>query len=538
MKPLSVLMTSEVVPGPDDTIHLHEPKIHHATRQERLTPTKTQNLGGSAEDDDDDENRIGDGGADDDDEDQDGLPQPSIESLPIDPQTNVMDPRLAEDQLYIKIMYDFRKAPMISEEWQKPDDFPTEVLHFYRHRSLPDIFALLAKIVSLRLEDQQKECYDNLNEEDNERFLLVRPMLIHECQMKQRAFEFDDAGIPRIAVVNDLLTATVDNEAARRGEDPSEQTRQPQLTIELRFIDAVARGTITDPVVKIRSGAKTNNSGEGARFYRIGSQADPKAAEDRLVGLSDALFWRCGSGNDMTGPKIVTASMWSLRGLDICNPDEGRALGKDTPLLLGKTAEAPMDAGVFKSALDNELLHQHIKGRVLYNFRDGWVSWDSNPDILSRYPLTPLQKSEEPFSEDITVAVRYFSHLPFQETQQLELPVGEEIIFEPGDTDQCVPKKNREVFCDQIRRSLRKFKANALLFNGRHAKSWMIEIWVMAQVPEGKTLFRFAANDTLVDYLHEPFVAEGDTVLFAEVHLCPRASEKVTTKGGRSVQKK
>lgn len=51
-------------------------------------------------------------------------------------------------------------------------------------------------------------------------------------------------------------------------------------------------------------------------------------------------------------------------------------------------------------------------------------------------------------------------------------------------------------------------------------------------------MFHFAAKDTLVDYLRRPFVAKGDTILFAEVHLCPRGSDKITTRDGREILKK
>ena len=60
----------------------------------------------------------------------------------------------------------------------------------------------------------------------------------------------------------------------------------------------------------------------------------------------------------------------------------------------------------------------------------------------------------------------------------------------------------------------------------------------MPQLLGGRTLFHFAAKDTLVDYLRRPFVAKGDTILFAEVHLCPRGSDKITTRDGREILKK
>jgi len=90
-----------------------------------------------------------------------------------------------------------------------------------------------------------------------------------------------------------------------------------------------------------------------------------------------------------------------------------------------------------------------------------------------------------------------------------------------------------------VRKTLGKKKANTPLFGENFETRWKIVIWVMPQVPEGRTLFKFTESDDLADYLHKPYVAKGDTTLFAEVHLCPIIENKIiTTKRGRKVQKK
>jgi hypothetical protein len=563
-RPLSDLITGKVVPDSEDTIHLHEAKTDSAGQQKHPVPAGSQGLSGSDETGSDekinDENNDGDNGENNDEtndktndetndetndktddknnektndrdknldgDDQDTPSQPSIESQLTDTPTNVMDKDLAEDQLYIKVIFDLRGAPHISKKWLDVKEFPEEVLHFRRQRSLPEIFTLLAGFVTQRLKDQEKECYDDLNEKKPELFLLPRPLLIHDCPMKQRAFEFDDSGISRVAVVNDLLSGTVDNEAALRGEAADEQTRQPQLTIKLKLIDAVPKVAITDPLVMIRPGAEKKDTGGGARFYRIGTRLVPDEVEKRLVDTSDACFWRCRFADDLTGLAIVRASMWSLRGLDVCNPDEGRAIGKKDSNLTKGMNEAPLNPEGFKKAMRNGTVRSYTEGRLLYNFK----AW-SNLDILPGYPLKRVKTLPK---KDLTVAIRYHSHLPFEEAQQLEFPIGEEIIFDARDLDR---NKNHKVFCNQIRDNL-EVPANAPLFSKRRAESWTIDVWVMPQVPEGRTLFRFAVKDTLADYLHAPCVAEGDMALFAEVHLCPVSPKETTTKSGRKVQSK
>ena len=387
------------------------------------------------------------------------------------------------------------------------------MLHFSRQPSLPDVFTYVAKFVAQRLESQEKKCYDDLNRKKQERSLLLIPELVHECPMKQRAFRFDGGGIPRVAVVNDLL------------QDGSEDEKQPQLTIRLRLINAIKRVPITNPLVIIRSGAERDHIGGVARFYRIGSCAVSEEEEDRLVSLSDTVFWHCEHDDDLTGLERVTTPTWSLRGLDICNPDEGRALGQKTPHTKKNTNEAPLSTAEFLKEFNAGSLHSYTEGRLLYNFR----SWNvKNPEILSGYALTPLKK---PLEKEITVAVRYYNHLPFEETRQLQFPEGEEIVFDPID--------KYEVFRNMVRKTLGKKKANAPLFGENFETRWKIVIWVMPQVPEGRTLFKFTESDDLADYLHKPYVAKGDTTLFAEVHLCPIIENKIiTTKRGRKVQKK
>ena len=98
----------------------------------------------------------------------------------------------------------------------------------------------------------------------------------------------------------------------------------------------------------------------------------------------------------------------------------------------------------------------------------------------------------------VTVAIRYYSHLPLEEMRQLELPVGNEIEFRSGDMSSDV---NHDVFDQQIRQNLRRSRKNAPPFDGRHADSWKIDIWLMPQVPEGRTLLRFAAKDTFTSHL-------------------------------------
>lgn len=121
LRPLSDLMTGLVVPGPEEIVHLHAPETHATGQRRQSTPASVKSLSGIVEDNDEDKNSADEESDDDDNEDgQDGgqsdSPQHSTESMPADAQTNVMDEHQAGDQLYIKIIYDLKRAPEISRK--------------------------------------------------------------------------------------------------------------------------------------------------------------------------------------------------------------------------------------------------------------------------------------------------------------------------------------------------------------------------------------------------------------------------------------
>jgi len=525
MKPLSVLMTGEVVPGPEDVVHLHEPIKQSVGEREQSTAVVPQGSSVDEEYDEDggdndgerSEGNDGNDVANDNEQHQEGHPghAPEVpdDATSDDSQTDEMDSSLDDAYLYIKVIYDLRAIPGISEKWRKVDALPTEVLTYTRDLPLPDIYDDLAEVVERRLKKQERECYDGLVKGGG--LLLLKPSLEHDCPIKQRAYDFDDRGISRVAEVNDLLREIMDPETG-----VIERDAQPQLTIKLTLIDWVKRAKATHPFIIIRSGAATEKSGGRACLYRIGAQAKP-AGPQHAVKVSDVLFWYCERGSDPTGVKLVMASSWSLRGLEICNPNDDRIIANNLVKLEEADIEGPTTTEQLRERLKTSKLQPYVGGSLLYNFR----VWES--DMAPDFNVDPV--TEWP-GRDITVAVRYISHLKGKEADALRFPLGYEIF--------CGEKDSHGTLCAAFMRNLKRENPNNALFQSNFIGSWRLEVWIMPQIPKGRSLFRFESQAKLMHWLHEPYVAEGDTVLFAEVHLCPVVPKEIMTRGGRKVRKK
>lgn len=125
------------------------------------------------------------------------------ESAENDPETLTMDKNLDPRQLYVKVIYDLKGIKGTNTAmWARK---PEEVLHFSRQRTLSELFTLLAVFVERKFRKGKPGRYKELNKAGKEHTILLKPELQHDCPVKQRAFTFDDSGISRVAVINDLL---------------------------------------------------------------------------------------------------------------------------------------------------------------------------------------------------------------------------------------------------------------------------------------------------------------------------------------------
>lgn len=265
----------------------------------------------------------------------------------------------------------------------------------------------------------------------------------------------------------------------------------------------------------------TKDSGGTACLYRIGAQVEQAGKQQHAVKVSRASFWYCDRGDAPTGAKLVEAYHWSLRTLEICSPCEGRICADNLVKLDEEDIEGPTTTATLCQKLkSSRKLQPYVEGILLYNFKDWTIdaAADFGVDRVTEWP-----------GQDITVAVRYISHLEGKEAGALTFPLGKEI--------ECGENDNHDSLCAAFVRILRKKNANSPLFLAASKGSWRLEVWIMPQISEGRNLFRFEGKAKLIHWLHKSNVVEGDMALFAEVHLCPVAMDIITTKGGRKVQK-
>lgn len=109
------------------------------------------------------------------------------------------------------------------------------------------------------------------------------------------------------------------------------------------------------------------NNGGVARFYRIGSSPGAMGHEKHQVPISSTYFWRCTLRNDTSDVKPVQSSTWSLRGLRICNPDEGITRDESEMILEKKETAGPTTHGDFLHEHHNGSIQPDTQGRILYD---------------------------------------------------------------------------------------------------------------------------------------------------------------------------
>ena len=421
------------------------------------------------------------------------------ESSPADEPTDEMMNDVRNDQLHIKLTYDMKGIPKLNTMHGK-----FQMLHFHRTHPFEALFLDLAEFVTTYLATNEAEYYTSLGEKGNEHCLLLRPVLIHSCPLKRRAFTFDDSGVARLDTIGDLLC----NSAGTAGI--AETNIEPQLSIELRLVETLKRAA-TDPVVVIRSGALKKDIGGLAKFYRIG--VIPSIAvgkeETSVVSTSDTIFWRIV--NDPAYPTLSRAPTWIVRDLKICNPDEGEHLPatsndiRHIEDIENVDIEVSLkDKGRLTARVEADAITPFTDGRLMYSFKTfGKGKTTRCPDPMTAFPLS-----------NISLALRFTNHLTSEQAAKLSFSTVVEL--EVDETDDYYSIRNA---------ILEGFKTashgnSKPLFKAPLADSFDMQFWVLPQIPDCRTLYRYSGREAeLYSFLNKRDVEEGDLSLFMEVHL-------------------
>lgn len=270
-------------------------------------------------------------------------------------------------------------------------------------------------------------------------------------------------------------------------------------------------------MVVIRSGVETKDAGGVAKFYRIGS-IPSIAAEDEepsMIPTSDTFFWRVV--NDPNYPTLVKASTWSVRNLEICNPDEGKHLpapSNDLTQIDVIRNDHRQVSLKYKSGLtarvEKGLISPSTDGRLLYSFKTFGETLRC-PDPMTSFP-----------SSNVSLALRFHNHLTNDQASKLSFSTLIELEVDRYDNYDSIRKAIIAGFG---------FKTSSHdntkpLLKAPLQGSFDMQLWVLPQIPDGKTLFRYSGDAAdLYSFLNKSDVEEGDLSLFMEVHLIDNDTE-------------
>lgn len=424
------------------------------------------------------------------------------ESMPTDQPTDAVLDDVGDDQLHIRFTYDLRGVKELSSV-----NRTSQVLHFQKARSFRDLYEDLAAFVESKLENDQLAYWTYLRETQS--YILMRPVLDHPCPLKRRAFAFDDSGFARVSTIDDLVSDAV------RADGTAETDVKPQLHIKLAIVEDLRRNASTDPMVVIRSGAVKKDPRELSQFFRIGSVPKAKSSDEQRIATSHTFFWRRSLVIDKL--MLMKSGTWSLRNFEICNPDEGKQVA------LHQESSAPSNIDECKRMLLNGSISPFLQGRLLYSFKT------FGEELCCPEPVDAVPSS------GLSVALRFISHLRSDETSRISFNDNSELSFEETDNFGSIQKEIMKGLGQKLHGETK------ALFKFPLENSWYMQFWILPQVPDGITLYRYSADiSKLHCFLNKSDLDKGDTTLFMEVHLLPKPPKQAAKsdyRGARAAER-
>lgn len=270
-------------------------------------------------------------------------------------------------------------------------------------------------------------------------------------------------------------------------------------------------------MVVIRSGVETKDCDGLAKFYRIGS-IPSIAAEDEetsTIPTSDTIFWRVV--NDPEYPTLVKAPTWTVGDLEICNPDEGEHLPATNDYLaqIKETRDADKEISLKNkrgliARVNANTITPFVDGHLLYSFKTFGRSKTARcPDPVTSFP-----------SSNISLALRFINHLTHESASKLSFSDVVELEVDEDDTYDSIRDAIIEGFKTASHGNTK------LLLKAPLEGSFDMQLWVLPQIPDGRTLYRYSSGKAeLYRFSNKSDVEEGDLSLFMEVHIVDKDVE-------------
>lgn len=176
----------------------------------------------------------------------------------------------------------------------------------------------------------------------------------------------------------------------------------------------------------------------------------------------------------------------------------------------GTVFEDPLDAFEFEAKIQNGAATPYTEGHFWYSFKTfGTVG---TPHVCPN-PVDAVPES------GISMALRIVNHLQGTEIASLSLP--DTLEFKLNETDNLITIRAA------IERNVKSLT---------HAQ-WELQLWVLPQTPNGKTLYRYKKGVSgLHSFLDQTELDNEHMSLFAEAHVVPTTIPEKITRSGRNIK--
>jgi len=169
------------------------------------------------------------------------------------------------------------------------------------------------------------------------------------------------------------------------------------------------RNAFTDPIVVIRSGAASKDTGGLSRFYRIGHMPRQQPKDHKIATADTFLRHDSPLARKLI---LVRSSTWILPNSGICNPDQGKHLtGRQHD-------EAPPNIDECETRVLNGTISPFLQGRLMYSFK-------TFEEKLS-YP----EPVDAVLFSGISAVLRFISHLTTAEASKISFNNDSELSLE------------------------------------------------------------------------------------------------------------
>ena len=131
--------------------------------------------------------------------------------------------------------------------------------------------------------------------------------------------------------------------------------------------------------------------------------------------MREIIFWRCVGDIEETTiakaePTLMQVPTWTIGGLEVCNPDEGEPIVKDTLGLIDHIHHdlkyTDGSQGLYHRFIEHQI-DAFTDGRLLYSFKT------FGQTVQCPQPLTSFPPS------NVSLALRFFNHLKSERASKL-----------------------------------------------------------------------------------------------------------------------